>query len=479
MVSSLLSVLAVMTVGSRFDDPDMWWHMKVGQIIWTTHRIPTTDTFSFTTNHHAWIPHEWLSQLTIYAAYRFGGYSGLMVWLCAATAVLFVCGYALCSLYSGNAKVGFAGAMAIWFFSTTGLAIRPQMIGYLLLIVELIILHLGRTRDPRWFFVLPPLFAVWVNCHGSFFLGLVVAAAVLACSFFEFEAGSLVARRWGSRPQRMLGYGLLLSIPALFINPVGWRQVLYPLDTMLRQPVSLSIIQEWMPPHLNSARGLGLLVALACIALLVIVRRTELLLEEVVIVSLGTWLAISHTRMLFVFGILVAPVVTRLLSDCWESYDPAHDLLLPNAILIATAAAILWLTFPSRPNLAAQTAKVSPVRAVDYIQAHHLTGNMLNEYVYGGYLIWAAPEHPVFVDGRGDVFEWTGVLHDYVQWEMLQTDPKVLLSKYNIGFCLLARSSAMTRVMQLLPGWQQVYSSKKSVIFVRKDRPSNAVSPRP
>ena len=32
---------------------------------------------------------------------------------------------------------------------------------------------------------------------------------------------------------------------------------------------------------------------------------------------------------------------------------------------------------------------------------------MLNEYVYGGYLIWAAPENPVFVDGRADIFEWT------------------------------------------------------------------------
>ena len=41
--------------GSRFDDPDMWWHLKTGEIIWTTHHIPTTDIFSYTTNHHACI----------------------------------------------------------------------------------------------------------------------------------------------------------------------------------------------------------------------------------------------------------------------------------------------------------------------------------------------------------------------------------------------------------------------------------------
>ena len=175
-LSAALIVLAVLSVRGRFDDPDMWWHLKMGQIIWVTHSIPTTDLFSYTTNHHAWVPHEWLSQVLIYAAYRWGGYSGLMFWLCFFTAGLFIAGYALCSLYSGNAKVGFAGAMIIWFFSTAGLAIRPQMIGYLFLVFELLALHLGRTRSPRWFFCLPPLFAIWVNCHGSFFLGLIVAA---------------------------------------------------------------------------------------------------------------------------------------------------------------------------------------------------------------------------------------------------------------------------------------------------------------
>src|SRR3979490_1429822 len=107
MLAGLLSVLAVLTVRQRFDDPDMWWHLKTGEVIWTTHTIPTTDLFSYTTNHHAWIPHEWLSQVLIYGAYRFGGYSGLMLWLCFFTTALLIGGYILCSLYSGNSKTAF------------------------------------------------------------------------------------------------------------------------------------------------------------------------------------------------------------------------------------------------------------------------------------------------------------------------------------------------------------------------------------
>src|SRR6185369_11039358 len=107
MLASLFSALAVITVRMRFDDPDMWWHLKMGETIWTTHTIPRTDLFSFTTGHHSYIPHEWLSQLVIYGAFKAGGYVGMMVLLCALASVVMIAGYCLCWLYSGNAKIAF------------------------------------------------------------------------------------------------------------------------------------------------------------------------------------------------------------------------------------------------------------------------------------------------------------------------------------------------------------------------------------
>jgi hypothetical protein len=104
---------------------------------------------------------------------------------------------------------------------------------------------------------------------------------------------------------------------------------------------------------------------------------------------------------------------------------------------------------------------------VDFIKSHHLYGPMLNEYVYGGYLIWAAPEYPVFVDGRADIYEWAGVLGDYGSWATLQSDPNSLLDKYRVNFCLLTSESPMAHVMPLLHKWKNVYSDGNSVIFVR------------
>ena len=476
-LASLLMTLGVLTVRSRFDDPDMWWHLKTGQIIWTTRTVPTTDIFSYTTNHHAWVPHEWLSQLLIYCAYRFGGYSGLMLWLCFFTTAILIAGYALCCFYSGNAKVSFVGAMTIWFLATAGLAIRPQMIGYFLLVVELFLIHTGRSRSPRWFFGLPPLFAVWVNCHGSFFLGFLVACIVLACSFFDFRMASLMSVRWDPYPRKMLIVALLFSAAALFLNPVGIRQVLYPLDTMFHQSIQLRFVQEWMPLTMNSGRGLGSLILLGCIFLLVLVQRSVLSLDELAMLALGAWLAIGHRRMLFVFGILAAPILSRLLAPLWDGYDADQDRPLPNAILIAASLLVAVLGFPNHHNLARQVDVGSPVKAVQFIQLHHLSGPMMNDYVYGGYLIWGASDHAVFIDGRGDVFEWSGILAEFARWAMLQENPNILLDKYGVRFCVLARTSPMTQVLPLLPNWKRIYSDNMSMIFVRTSHSGQALEP--
>lgn len=473
LMAALLAVLAVLTVRARFNDPDMWWHLRNGEVIWTTHSVPATDLYSYTTNHHHVAPQEWLSELTIYGAYRIGGYPGLMFWLCFFSSSLLIAAYVLCSIYSGNSKVGFLGAMIVWFFATVGLAVRGQVIGYLLLILELLLLHLGRTRSPRWFLALPLLMLLWVNCHGSFIFGLIVMGVFLLCSFFNFRQGGLACSAADPRHRRMLLLAAVLSSGLVFLNPDSVGQVMYPLNTMLHEHIVVTAISEWQPLALSDPRGLGLIAILAFVALFLIARRgAELFLHEILLLAIGTWLAMNHQRMAFVFGILAAPVVARLLAKSWDGYQADKDHPIANAVLILALFFGIFKVFPSRAALEKQVDKGNPVAAVQYIRTHHLSGNMLNTFNNGGYLIWALPEHPVFIDGRADAYEATGVLAQFGQWAMLQADPNTLLNKYNIAFCVLGRDSTMAHVMPLLQGWTQVYSDQQSVIFVRSKQAS-------
>jgi hypothetical protein len=91
----------------------------------------------------------------------------------------------------------------------------------------------------------------------------------------------------------------------------------------------------------------------------------------------------------------------------------------------------------------------------------------LNEYVFGDYLIWALPEHKVFIDGRGDLYDWTGIFPQFARWATLKEDPEILLNKHHIGFCILAKESPMAQVLPHLVGWRQAYSDKIAVVFVR------------
>ena len=126
-------------------------------------------------------------------------------------------------------------------------------------------------------------------------------------------------------------------------------------------------------------------------------------------------------------------------------------------------------------DLEKQIDDKNPVKAVEFIKAHHLSGHILNEYLYGGYLIWALPNKPVFIDGRGDIFEWSGVLDEFSKWVTLQSNPNELLDKYRVDFCLLSLDSPMARVLPLLPGWKEIYSDHVSVIFARS-APSSSVN---
>jgi hypothetical protein len=403
----------------------------------------------------------------IYGAYKFGGYSGLMIWLCLVPSLLFIAAYALCSLYSTNAKVAFLGALTTWLFATVGLAVRPHMIGYLLLVCQLLMVHLGRTRDRRWFFGLPLLFAVWVNCHGSFVFGLVLIALTLSCSFCTFRTGLLVCEKWEGRIRNALALSFALSLVALFANPTGGQQVLYPFDLMFKQSTNLASIAEWQPPQFDNARELALAGLGALVLLLPLLRWSDLRLDELLPVALTFVMALRHSRMLFVFGIVAAPVLCRLLADTWDRYDFKLDRITPNLVVLLLAGGTVVFAFPTSDDLSQQVERGNPVKAVEYLRRNGLSGRMLNDYVYGGYLIWAAPEHKVFIDGRADIFDWTGVLREYGGWATLTADPNAIVDKYNISFCLIQRNAPIAQVLPYLPGWKQNYSYESSAIFSR------------
>src|ERR1700730_15026457 len=46
-------------------DPDLWWHIKIGQDIVSSHHWPTSAPFSYTVAGNPWIAYEWLGDVAL------------------------------------------------------------------------------------------------------------------------------------------------------------------------------------------------------------------------------------------------------------------------------------------------------------------------------------------------------------------------------------------------------------------------------
>lgn len=86
-----LSVLIIASSLTRISDYDFWWHLKLGESIFRTGEINSTDSFSYTFAGKPQFNAEWLGDSVIYIFYMIGGYYGVFIFkILAVFAVFFL-----------------------------------------------------------------------------------------------------------------------------------------------------------------------------------------------------------------------------------------------------------------------------------------------------------------------------------------------------------------------------------------------------
>src|SRR5208283_857695 len=124
--------------------------------------------------------------------------------------------------------------------------------------------------------------------------------------------------------------------------------------------------------------------------------------------------------------------------------EPAGDRPVLNLILMAIIALGAAKAFPSRQALDASVAASYPTEAVDYLRRHPPPEPMFNELVFGGYLLYErGPSHPLFIDGRLEIYIPAGVWRDYLR--IIQLDPAApaLLDQYHLRSCLIPSGAGL------------------------------------
>src|SRR5260370_3390079 len=161
MLGALL-VAGVFVARHNFEvDTDLWWHIKAGEGILATHHWPTSDPYSFTVSGQPWLAYEWLGDVLIASVERVGGLVGLQALLIILGAAIMVALYAFATLRSGNSKAGYVTAAVLLVLAAGNFNLRPQMLGYLFLILTLIALERFRQGKRGALWVLTVLFLEW------------------------------------------------------------------------------------------------------------------------------------------------------------------------------------------------------------------------------------------------------------------------------------------------------------------------------
>jgi hypothetical protein len=455
-------------------DPDTWWHVAVGNHILTTHTLPTSDHYSYIASGTPWIAYEWLGAVVIAAASQAGGLVGQKVLLIALAGVFVLLLYTYATLVSGNSKSAFVACATVLAPAALFFTLRPQLIGYVFLLVMLICLELFRRGKQKAVWLLPPLFLLWVNTHGSFAFGFFVLAVWWLSGLVEFRLGGIQAKRWTAGQRLQLELAGLLSLMAAFCTPYGTRLFSYPLEMAILQPLNIANISEWQSLNPSLAVGKWFLGFLLILFLAEILFRPTHRLETLALLVFAIVVASLHRRFLAVFIVIFTPCLASLLSRWVPRYRPDKDKPVLNAILIAAGMAGLVIFFPTRQALQQGIGENYPVAAVKFLKTHPVPEPMLNEYGWGGYLIYArSPEHKVFIDGRADIYEYSGVLADYQDMVLLKPDAMSLLRRDDIRACLLRRRAPLRNFLAALPGWKIVYEDELSTILV-KNQPSSS-----
>lgn len=470
-----LLLMAVFTVVAMFThrsiaDPDIWWHLRNAEEMLRRHAFLRHDLYSFTVPGAPWVDHEWLAELPYYFAWRAFGYEGLysvmLLLLWGALGGVFF----LSLEASGNAKASALATAFATYFATVSFGPRTLLFGWDFLVLELLLLaHFRRRPRPLW--LLPLLFAIWVNTHGSWLIGLVLFGVFLLCGLARGQWDAILCTPWSPHELRQLLQVAAASVAALFLNPYGWRLVLYPFDLAFRQKLNIANIEEWRSLDFHSARGKVFLLTAGVLLLLGLLQRRRWRPVDLAFLAIGLYAALTYARFLFLAALLLTPLLARELAF-FPAVRQDKDRPWANALFMTGLLSVCLATWPRTRTLASGDQTLYPAQALPYLSGFHPQGPVFNDYDWGGYLIWHCRQVPVFVDSRVDIFERSGVFADYLKAMRLE-DTFSVLDRYHVRYVLVAQKRPLAYLLEHSPGWRVEYQDKVTVLL---ERANNSLS---
>jgi len=289
LASALVYAALLIYAAFPYSDYDWGWHYRYGEYFFTHGRVLRNDIYSWTMPGYEWVNHSWLFDPLLYVLYTRFSLIGLSIAGALATVLTFY----LC-IRRAHLAYWQAAVVAVFYGALTKDIVmqgfRTQVVGLLALALLGDLLARQRTGKnwPHW--ILPGLFCIWANFHGSFLLGLVVFGVYVAWDLVYAQArGAAIPRRWF-----MFAGSFVASIAATLVNPFTYG-VYVEARRHFGNP-HLTYVIEWMPPNFSELIGMLFLAYTLVVAYGFFSRRSPSDIPALLI-AMGTfYMAVSSRR---------------------------------------------------------------------------------------------------------------------------------------------------------------------------------------
>ena len=464
---------------------DFWWHLKIGELIYTTGEVPSTNIFAWTLPaSNPFYYAAWLGELIFFLLHKIGSLE-LVIFSrnLLAGLSLFLVGLEA-RRRSDSWRIAALVTAIACLMITNNLPVRTQQWAWLPFIAffSLLSRYSEKALPSRTLLLCPFLMVFWVNVHGSYVLGLLIIAL-----FVLGESIRKVLRLDDPLSWKDIRWLILVGIAtglAILVNPRFFGIFGY-VSNLLSDKSIQAFIEEWQSP---TPQGIANTVFFASILLLIAAlayTRYRLKPTELLIIAVFLWLAWGGQRSVVWYGMAVMPILARLISHLpipLPKFQPARNWVNVGIAFLLFVPVFLvqpWFVekFPLPETYWDQVHRNSPagplisiatpIDAAEYLESKS-GGNLFNELGQGSYLIWAVPDQGVFIDPRIE-------LYPYEQWEdyihiSQGTQYNSILERYQADRILLdiELQDHLASTLGDDPTWSLEYEDERAQIWMKK-----------
>lgn len=494
-----------MNPSAVLNDSDTGWHIRTGDYILSTGKVPMTDLYSHTMEGKPWFAWEWLAEVFMSLVHKVAGLNGVVFWANLTFAVTFTLLFAWMVKRGGNLLAALVLSRLAGFAAALHWLARPHLFTMILVLVWYIVLEevqaQGRTssiaRKARW--LLPLMIAVWSNLHGAFVIGEILLWIYCLGNFLTYlvsndgqqraEAGGLA---------RFFGWVSVACLLATLLNPYGVRLHLHIIQSFLTSSGWLHAITEHGSPnfHMGVVRCFEALLLAGLVVFSVSWKRLSFI--ELGLLGFWTHMGLYSVRHIPLYVIVVVPILVRHCTIVLEAGETdrkvqswvqkvaaAINRYSQNLVQIEKrfdTASYAKFAVLVMIGLCLNGGRVGshrlldfnfdesrfPIKASEFVERQDLKGNLFTSDLWAGYLIYRDPRrYKVFFDGRSDMYGESFV-KEYSDLSALNFNWKDVLAKYRIAWMMVPANSSLATVLGESPEWESAYSDSIARVFTRR-----------